>query len=376
MKLLIISQYFYPERFIINELASALVLKGHEVTVITSVPTYPRRELFKSYKNGFFFGQNYNGINVIRVPMYPRGTSHLSLILNYSCYIFFSSMLAIVLASKIRFDSVLVFGLSPIFSGLAGSLYKKIVGTRLVIWVQDLWPESLVSTGYIKSGFILGVVRECVLTLYRSADLLLVQSKMFVPSIRSMGFSGEIDYLPNTIFMRRAIHEAADISTDMKSHFSISFAGNLGSLQNIPLLLDCAEELRDQPEIKFFVFGDGSKKRFLESEIRSRCLTNIRLCGHIEFGKLTCLLGDTDVLFVALIPGGAMELTIPSKIQYYLALGKPIIASIDGSGSHVVIESGGGLSSPAGDYDLCVENIKRLFNMTQEERDNIGYCQI
>ena len=187
MKLLILSQYFWPESFRINDVAEGLAQRGHAVTVYTGMPNYPAGRFFEGY--GFFgpLRESYRGTEVRRVPLVARGSGNrLRLALNYLSHAFFATVLAPWLARG-RFDAILVFEPSPVTIGIPGRLLRALKRAPLVFWVQDLWPESLSATGAVKSSTLLGLVDYLVKWIYRGCDLVLVQSEAFIPCVEAHG---------------------------------------------------------------------------------------------------------------------------------------------------------------------------------------------
>ena len=183
MRLLIVSQYFWPENFRINDLASEFVRKGHSVTILTGIPNYPEGKVFQDFRLSPQRFDVYEGANIVRVPIIPRGTRNITLALNYLSYALSATTIG---AWKLRgksFDVIFVFQLSPVTVGIPGALFRWLKRAPMVMWVLDLWPESLVSVGAIKSKWILRFVRFLVNAIYKKCDLILAQSRSFIPRI-------------------------------------------------------------------------------------------------------------------------------------------------------------------------------------------------
>lgn len=179
MRILIVTQYFWPESFRINDIALGLRDKGHKVTVLTGQPNYPAGSFFPGY--GFFkkIREDYNGVDVVRVPLLPRGSGGgVRLVLNYLSFAFFASILA-PFRCRSGYDVIFVYEPSPITVGLPALLLKKLKHAPIMFWVQDLWPESLSATGAVRSAWVLKLVERLVRSIYRGCDVILVQSRAF-----------------------------------------------------------------------------------------------------------------------------------------------------------------------------------------------------
>ena len=261
MKLLILSQYFWPENFRINDVVEGLAERGHAVTVYTGIPNYPGGRYFAGY--GFFgpLREHYKGAEVRRVPLIPRGGGGgLRLALNFLSHALSATLLAPWLARG-RFDAILVFEPSPMTIGIPARALRALKGVPLVFWVLDLWPESLSATGAVKSRALLAAVARLVKWIYAGCDRVLVTSQAFTPSVRSHGVpQHRIRYLPNSAesYYRKIEPRPDDPeANELPRGFRIVYAGNVGVAQDFPTILDAAELLRNEADIQWIVFGDG-----------------------------------------------------------------------------------------------------------------------
>lgn len=385
MKILIVSQYFWPENFRINDLAVALKNKGHEVTVLTGLPNYPEGDFFGGY--GIFrrSSDEYNGIRIVRVPLISRGKSKgLRLALNYLSFAFFASLFG-PFYCKDRYDAIFVFEPSPITVGLPAIVLKKIRKAPIFFWMLDLWPESLQATGAVSSPFVLGIVRRLVLFIYANCDRILVSSKGFSEQVASLGYpAGNICYFPNwaeDIYWRRPAESPPPAINNVPEGFNVVFAGNIGAAQSFPTILKAAEILREVPDVHWVIIGDGRMAGWVQEEIKKRNLGNsFYMLGRHAPEDVARIFSRSSALLVALGPDPAFALTVPGKIQSYLACGKPVIASLDGEGARLIEESGAGLSCPAGDAEALARAIRSLRNMSGAEREQMGgnglkFCQ-
>lgn len=377
MHILVVTQYFWPEQFRINDLVTELVKQGQQVTVLTGMPNYPQGKWFNGY--GWFkpTEENYNGVTIKRVPLWPRGKGRsYELILNYFSFML-SAMLLGIFRCRDQYDVIFVFQTSPITVAYPAILLKKLHKIPLIMWVQDLWPESLSAVGAIKSKRILNWVERWVRGIYRQCDLILAQSKAFIPKIRKQAVPQEkLLYFPNWAeanYVPRQLNEiAAEIKSKLPTGFIIVFAGNLGAAQSLPTLIAAAKHVRAFPDIHWVVLGDGRKRADFLQEISAQQLTNIHWLGQKPMEEMSDYYGLADVLLVTLRRDPIFELTIPSKVQSYLACAKPIVAALDGEGCRVIKEAQAGLVVPTEDGQALGEAVLQLYRMTPKQRETLG----
>ena len=377
MKVLVISQYFWPEAFRINDLVQGLTERGHGVTVLTGKPNYPDGSFFPGY--GFLrpVREEYRGAEVLRVPLVPRGSGRAAALgINYLSFVLFAGLFGPLLCRG-SYNLVFVFEPSPITVGLPAVIMKKIKGAPLMFWVQDLWPESLSATGAVRSERALGWVSKMVRYIYRGCDRVLVQSKGFVARVEAQGArSDEIFYFPNwaeSFYEPTEPEEGAPERREMPRGFRVVFAGNIGAAQSFETILGAAERLKDHSGIHWVVFGDGRRRKWVESRVRELGLeSKVHLLGRRPVESMSRYYALADALLVSLRREPIFSLTIPGKVQSYLASGRPIIAALDGEGAQVIREAEAGLTAPAEDADALAEAVLRLYEMSPEEREAMG----
>ncbi|PKH87990.1 glycosyltransferase family 4 protein [Colwellia sp. Bg11-28] len=376
MKILLVSQYFYPEPFIINDLVKTLVEEGHEVVVYTGKPNYPEGEIYSGFSSKGFKKELFNdSVKVYRVPLRPRGKSGAkNLLLNYLSFVFSGTRYLNRIEEK-DFDVIFSFGLSPITSVIPAIIYKWKTKKKLFLWVQDLWPESLVATGYVKNTVVLAIVKLMVRWIYSCCDGILIQSKGFHKPISEYVKNSKIIYYPNSIKIPGNIAEIElpeKISTLLDSSFCVVFAGNLGKAQSLATIVDVAEKMNDLINFKIVLVGSGSELEWLKEQKKTRNLNNLAIVGRLPMEVMASVYNKSDALLVTLTDNEIINLTIPSKIQSYLSAGKPIIAALNGEGSKVIQASNCGLVSEAGNSDELEKNIRRLHLMDEFERNKMG----
>jgi glycosyltransferase involved in cell wall biosynthesis len=375
--ILIVTQYFWPENFRINDLALGLRDIGHKVTVLTGQPNYPDGQFFRGY--GFFkpVREDYDGVAVLRVPLLPRGLGGgLRLALNYFSFAFFATLLAPFRCSG-SYDVIFVYEPSPITVGLPALLLKKLKNVPVMFWVQDLWPESLSAAGNVHSPLILKLARLLICSIYHGCDLILTQSRVFSSYIERDGISANmIRYFPNSaeeIYQPVTLESGAPEHAKMPPGFRIVFAGNIGSAQDFGTILRAAELIKTNQEIKWIIIGEGRMRPWVEEQIRERGLTNtVYLLGRYPMEAMPRFFALADALLVTLKREIIFSLTIPGKVQSYMSCARPIIAALDGEGARVVEEAGAGLTCPAENPDALAKTILKMYHMTAAERDSMA----
>ena len=380
MKFLIVSQYFWPETFIITDLAQSLIALDHTVTVLTGKPNYPSGRIYKGYRaSGIDKETLFDGIDIYRVPIRPRGTGgSLNLALNYLSFLFSGLLRFPRLIRGQQFDVVLFFAPSPMTSAITAIPLKYLTRSHLAIWIQDLWPESLSATGHVRNGPVLFLIRQIVRLIYRSADTLLIQSRAFHEPVARLAAEDKIVYYPNFYPLREHALANSDslLPSDLRKllddSFCIVFAGNLGIAQSLSTIVDAASLLSDLPELKILLVGSGSMSKWVTQQIAERDLRNLVLPGRLPMDLMPALYHRAQGLLVTLTDAEIFSYTVPSKFQGYLAAGRPILVSANGETPRLLEAAGAGFSSEAEDSSALAENIRKLYHSTLEERDNMG----
>lgn len=373
MKVLLLSQHFWPESFRINEVAQSLVEHGCDVTVLTGKPNYPEGQVFPGYRATGIQRERHGGYQIVRVPLAPRGRGGaLRLVRNYLSFLLSASLLGPWALRGQRFDVIFVYGTSPILQAIAAIVLKRIKRAVLVTWVQDLWPDSLEMTGFVRNRRALNAVAVVVRWIYRRCDLLLVQSRAFLAPVRAMAGRTPVDYHPNPGDREQPAAAPDGGGFRLKPGFNIVFAGNLGTVQALDTVLDAAEMLGADSGIRWVLVGSGARLAWLTEQVKLRGLGHVDLPGRFAPEEMGAILGQADALLVSLIAGPAMELTIPSKIQAYLAAGRPLLASMNGEGARVISDAGAGLICRAGDASALAAAAREMCGLNAHQRQSMG----
>ena len=378
MRLLIVSQYFWPENFRINDLVEEMARRGHEVTVLTGAPNYPEGRIFPAYRADARVFARFGNVPVVRVPVVPRGRSNVRLVLNYLSFALSASLLG---AWKLRgrsYDAIFVFQTSPITAALPAILLRRLKRAPVLMWILDLWPDTLAAIGVVRSPRLLALVGRLVRFVYRRCDRILVQSRAFEPRVTALaGTSGTIRYFPGwaeSVFADDAVSTVpAPELAPYGGDFKVLFAGNIGEAQDFPAILDAAEALKDTPGLRWIVVGDGRAASQVREAIARRGLEGkVILLGRYPLDRMPSFFAGADALLVTLRREAIWSMTIPGKVQSYLAAGKPLLAMLDGEGGRVVEEAGAGLVASAGDGRALAANVARLMAADAASRAAMG----
>jgi glycosyltransferase involved in cell wall biosynthesis len=374
MRVLILGQYFWPENFRINEVADSLLRAGCTVSVLTGPPNYPDGKVFPGYTAAAFRTERKGDVAIHRVPLVPRGNgSALRLALNYLSFVASACLFGPWLLRGQAFDVVLVYAPGPILQSIPALLLGRLKGASVITWVQDLWPDSLEVTGFIKNKRLLRLIAHVVRWIYRRNDLLLVQSRSFVEPVQAMAGATPVLYHPNPgeLPVDAAVADR-EPALRLNPGFNVVFAGNLGTVQALETVLDAAEKTRQHSDLWWVLVGSGSRAAWLLAEVQRRGLHQVILPGRFAPEAMPPILAQASVLLVSLVRSPIMSLTIPSKVQAYLATGRPIVAALDGEGARVVVDSGAGLACPSEDAAALADTVLRLRALPQHEIDRMG----
>lgn len=375
MKVLVLSQYYWPESFRINEVVESLLCVGCHVTVLTGQPNYPQGDVFEGYSAAGFGAQRHEaGYNICRVPLLPRGRGGAcGLVTNYLSFVLSASLLGPWLLRKQRFDVVFVYAPSPIIQAIPAVWLAFIKRAKLVTWVQDLWPQSLEATGFVRNRRVLALVSVLVRWIYRRCDLLLVQSQAFISPVQAMAGKTPVEYHPNPGELAFGkMQSFGPPALLLAPGFNVVFAGNLGTVQALGTVLDAAEILRPHAGVRIVLVGSGSRSQWLQQEVTRRGLSNVQLPGRYAPEAMPGILAQASALLVSLTRSPIMSQTVPSKVQAYLAAGKPIIASLDGEGARVIEASGAGVSCSAEDAAALAAAVLRLRALPADALQRMG----
>ena len=378
MDILYLSQYFYPEQFLNNHVAAALAAQGHKVEVVCCVPNYPSGRFYPGHNNYHRNEERWNELNIHRVFTVPRGSSAVQLIANYLIYPLAASWRIMRLGrsrGKISFVSMP----SPLFQALAGIFAKRVWKIPTVYWVQDIWPESAIITLGIRNRFAVRVLEGICGWIYRQADLVMVQSDGFHDSIARFGVpKARIMTLPNCAPNTFAPVVANDIPDRIRSLVPsdrriIMFAGNIGESQDFNTIIDAVALLPGNSNVLLVVIGSGRDEIRTRRRVEHEGLAHRFLfLGRHSESDMPAFFACADVMLVSLRNKPIFALTVPSKVQAYMACGKPILANLAGEGARIIRESGGGIVVPPGSPAALADAMAKIASMSERELDALG----
>lgn len=378
LKILVVTQYFWPENMRINNMVEGFVAKGHEVTVLTGLPNYPEGQVYAEFRRDPTQFSSYRGARIVRVPMLARGKWSVTLALNYLS--FFSSA-SLIGSYKLRgqpFDSIFAYGVSPIMGAIPALLLGRLKKAPVLVWVLDLWPESLRAVGVVKSPRLLGLVGKVVSWIYNRTDYLLLQSRSFDENVKQ--------YCTRAIAPERLVYFPSwaedDFSGELQAPsdllqrddavFTILFAGNIGDAQDFPAIMAAVKAVKADLPVRWVIVGDGRASQWLTKHVAEQRMDNVLLLGRHPLEKMPALFAIADALLVSLRTNEVFEKTIPGKVQAYLASGKPVIAMIDGEAANVVAGSGAGMVCGSGDAPALANIVRTMGAMPKSELENMG----
>lgn len=367
--ILVVSQYFYPEQFRINDMCKEWVKRGYKVTVLTGIPNYPQGKFYKGYGWRKKRREIWNGIEIIRIPLIARGHNAVGLIMNYLSFPISGYIWKIF--TKIKADYVFNFETSPMTQSLIAVWYAKKRKIPCYIYVQDLWPENVEIVTGIHHPIVIKPIEKMVDYLYKNFDEIFGTSPSFVKSICDRGVpEKKVHYWPQYAEEFYKVVEKKEIpEIPSDDTFKIAFTGNIGYAQGLGMLPAVAEKLkRENCKVAFYIIGDGRYKEEFKKEIKKKNVEDtIHLLGRHPAERIPEMLAVCDAAYISFMADPLFEKTIPAKLQSYMACGMPIIAAARGETQRIIEEAECGVCSPIDDIGAMVENIKLMMNMEKNE---------
>lgn len=373
MKILIVTPVFWPEAFRVNDLAERLAKLGHAVDVLAGHPNYPEGRFFPGYGWLGPWSEKWRGVDVIRFPQVSRGRGQgWRLALQYASFALLGA-LRLLARGRWDWDVVFVFQTTPVTVALPALLARILACARAVIWVQDLWPDSLDAVGFRLPAPLMGRLRRFCSWIYRSFDMVLGQSDSFLPKLEAMGVSRE-----RLVCVPQWADESLGTPPEevlplWGDGFTLLFAGNLGRAQGLEVILEAAERTKCIPELHWVLLGDGVLRGWLQEEVLRRGLQGrVFLPGRRPPSEMPVHYARADALLVTLGRSEGLACTIPGKLQACMAAGKPILGVVDGEAARVITASGAGWAVPTGNLEMMVEVVRRIVKTSPEWRAQAG----
>jgi len=369
--ILLISQYFHPETFRVNDLACEWVKRGHKVTVLTGIPNYPMGKYFDGYDKKHRTRETWNGVNIIRIPLIARGNSSNKLMnaagmaANYFSFVRSGKKwIKSKEAERLQADLVFTFEVSPMTQALIGIWYGKRYNVPTYLYVQDLWPENVETVTGIHNKAVIGPIDKMVDKIYRETDTIFTTSPSFVNAIVNRKVpvdKSKVHYWPQyaeDFYKPMKPQQVYEIDED--NSFKIAFTGNIGTAQGLDILPKAASLLKDT-NVKFVIVGDGRYQAEFEKQIKILGVQDkFIMIPRVEAEKIPIILSRCDAGFISFNKTPLWEMTIPAKLQSYMACGKAIIASASGETKRIINEANCGICSDIGNADDLANGIKEL----------------
>lgn len=358
--ILVVSQYFYPEQFRINDMCTEWVKRGYKVTVLTGIPNYPMGHYFDGYDLTHKRTEEWNGVKIIRIPLIARGQNSIGMIANYLSFAVSGFIWKCL--TRIKADYVFTFEVSPMTQALIGVWYAKKHHIPNYLYVQDLWPENVETVTGIHNPLIIKPIDKMVNYIYRNCDQIFATSPSFVKSICKKGVPEEkVHYWPQYAeefyqqVMKKKIDEIPDDGT-----FKIIFTGNIGTAQGLEILPETAKLLQNE-NIRFVMVGDGRYlNEFVQSVTDYEVEDKFIMIPRQPAERIPELLAASDAAFLSFKNEKLWEMTIPAKLQSYMACGMPIIAAARGETKRIIEEAECGVCCEIGDAQELAAAVRKI----------------
>lgn len=376
MRILYITQWFTPEPVCKGlSFPQALAARGHEVQVLTGYPNYPVGTVYPGYRNRWISREDHGAVRVWRVPLYPsHDRNPIRRALNYLSFAFSAVIAGLFRVGK--FDVAYVYH-PPATVGLAGALICRLRRKPFVYDIQDLWPDSVAQSGMLSQPTVMRLIGACCRLIYRSAAHIVVLSHGFRRMLLSRGVPEQkITVIHNWCDEEAIRAAAADAALarrlGMEGKVNVVFAGNMGKVQALETLLQAAALLRDEPQVQFLLVGDGTDRPALQRAAEQQGLENVRFVERMPMSEVGGVLSLADALLVHLEDDPLFRITIPSKTQAYLCVGKPILMGVAGDAAAIVERHRAGICFASSNPEAMAEAVRSFLRLSPEERRQMG----
>lgn len=375
MRILFLTQWFNPEpNFKGLAFAKELQRQGHRVEILTGFPNYPEGKIYNGYRIKPMQREILDGISVIRVALYPdHSKSAIKRILNYLSFAFSAAILGPLAVSK---ADVMYVMHPPATIGLPALVISFFRRIPFVYDIQDLWPDTLTATGMVRNSWIINSMGAWCQLIYRRAARIVVLS----PGFKRMLIARKIpadhtEIIPNWCDEEPLTKGTLnpDEAKLFEGKFNVVFAGNMGKAQGLETILACAAILKPiLPNVQFILVGAGVETASLQKQATDMKLKNVLFLPARPIHDIGAILRRADTLLVHLKRDPLFEITIPSKIQAYLAIGKPILVGVHGDAQTMVEEAGAGIPFTPEDPNSLSEAVQTIATMDQQAFEAMG----
>lgn len=376
MKILAVSQYYWPEPFNVAEICEELAARGHGVTVLTGLPNYPEGAVYPGYEGHDVLSQHRNGVEIIRVRNFPRKTGPVARVRNYYSFSRRASARSRNLPDD--YDVVLSFIISPVMSANPAIAYARRTGTPLLHYVIDLWPECLLAGGITKSSPIYRHYGKVSRRIYGAGDRLAVTSPLFTEYLGCL-----LDAEPETVFLPQFAEDdffkPVDADSAPPEGYSsgglhLTFAGNVGSAQSVETVVRAAALLRGEGGYTFHVVGSGSELEPCRGLAKKLGADNVVFHGRLPFEAMPSIYAHSDAMVATFADLPMLAYTLPRKIQSYMAAGRPVVGAVAGEARRVIEDAKCGFCCDAEDAGGLAACCRKLRALSGDERERLGFA--
>ncbi len=374
MKILFFTQYFWPENFRINEIINYFKTSQNSLTILTGYPTYPHKKNFINFKNKKKSISS-SEFKLFRAPIIPRSDSNISIMLNYISFIISSFFYGIFAMFKTRVDVIFLFCPSPIFSALPAIFINKFFKKKMVIWILDLWPDTIIDLKILKNKYLIKIIKILVKFIYNNTDLILAQSNSIKTEIEKITNTKCIYFpsWPEEEVSNSKIDTYLDLKIKNKTKTTLMFAGNIGEAQSFETLIEAAKILKELNSVEWIILGDGRwKKKLINLIEKNNLKEEVKMIDAVSPSKVKYFLDQADALYLSLKNNDTFKKTIPGKLSTYMFSEKPIIASISGETNKIINEANCGFVSEAENFSSLADNVIKFLQLPEEEKKKLG----
>jgi glycosyltransferase involved in cell wall biosynthesis len=373
-KILIITEVFYPEEFLINDLALSLSEKGLTVSVLTLNPSYPSGKIHDGFKNKLFWKDSYKGIDIYRMrAVTGYKLNNFKKLMRYLNFMLIGSFISVGIGKK--FDFIFGYNLGSLTDMVPAVIIRKLYKKPIMFWVQDIWPESVYAFGIKKTKIFSTILNGFVRFMYRNVDSFGISSQGFrLKLLRYVDKDIPIKYIPNWNYQLDMEVQQAILSSENKIHFT--FAGNLGKVQNLENIISAfnSMSIEYQRKSQLNLIGDGSVLENLK--ILARNNQNIIFHGRKHSSQMASFYKASDFLIISLIDLPIFSETVPAKMQTYIAAKKPILAFINGESAEIVNDNKLGLHASPSDVKAISKVFEKCIDMPDGKKEDFTLnCQ-
>lgn len=369
MKILIVTEYFYPEEFKINEIALEWQKKGYQVDVLTNFPTYPAGKIYDNYKNKWYDKDNYKGITVHRVKSITGYKENLfKKLLKYFTFMFLGTFVAMKIGK--RYDFVFGFDIGALTGMTPAIVVQKFYKKPVTLWIQDIWPDSVYAYGFKQTKLLTYCLNSFVKFIYKNSTVLVVSAEGFIEKIKLFSVKQQkIEYLPNWADALETNVEAFQFSKEEKIHFT--FAGNIGKVQNLDNVIQAFGSIDNKLILKaqLNIIGDGSYIDDLQQLVKNENIKNVIFWGRKPRQEMSKYFKASDFLIVSLIDKPIFSLTVPAKIQTYIAAKKPILAILNGDAAKIIEDNKLGFSAEPNNLEQIRKILEKSILLSEDEKN-------